>query len=315
MRIWTMPALHVGGGNLVSRVIPASGIIDCQERLTFSHPMYFDLQGLYDKSDQQDVLQRGDEVILGNFFHADSQVATSGMFNNLYLRMVDTDEIHIDPDETGWKIHLHDSTDSPVVDIRTYGFTLFPGWSKDVRIDLRDFKTLDTKRRPCNGSHEYSESKCKAACFVRKVFERANCSLPYMSEVIPTPTCDTKESYAAATKAAKRLLFWGEWNPQDCDCPRQCYNSYYVPFGESVHTGGNQSRLRVYYQDLTFDDVVEEYSYTEIPLLCDIGGTLGLLLGASVLTFVEILEILCGYATTVRRVPVNQPEQPLSTFK
>ncbi|CAG0900075.1 unnamed protein product [Darwinula stevensoni] len=110
-----------------------------------------------------------------------SQVMTSGMFNNFYLRMVDTDEIHIDPKEVGWKIFLHDSTDSPVVDIRTHGFTLFPGWSSDVRIDLRDFNTLNTKQRPCNESHEYSESKCKTECFVRKVYESANCSLPYMS--------------------------------------------------------------------------------------------------------------------------------------
>ncbi|CAG0904278.1 unnamed protein product, partial [Darwinula stevensoni] len=241
----------------------------------------------------------------------DSEVTTSGLFNNFYLKVADTDEIHFDPDEVGWKIHLQDPTDSDLIDIRTNGFTLFPGWSKDVRIDLRDFKTLDTKKRPCDENEEYSESKCKAECFVREVFERANCSLPYMTKVIPAPTCDTKESYASATKAANRLLFWGEWNPQVCVCARQCDHRYYVPFGESVQTGGNRSRLRIYYEDLTFEDVVEEYSYTIIPLLCDIGGTLGLLLGASWLTFIEFFEILGGYMTTVRRIRVNSPP----TFK
>lgn len=33
-------------------------------------------------------------------------------------------------------------------------------------------------------------------------------------------------------------------------------------------------------------------SYGAIPLLCDIGGALSLLLGASVLTFFEIFEVL-----------------------
>lgn len=41
---------------------------------------------------------------------------------------------------------------------------------------------------------------------------------------------------------------------------------------------------------MTFDDIEEEIGYSAIPLLCDIGGSLGLLLGASVLTFFEIIE-------------------------
>ncbi len=43
---------------------------------------------------------------------------------------------------------------------------------------------------------------------------------------------------------------------------------------------------------MTFDDIEEELGYTAIQLLCDIGGSLGLLLGASVLTFFEIIEAM-----------------------
>ena len=43
---------------------------------------------------------------------------------------------------------------------------------------------------------------------------------------------------------------------------------------------------------MTFDDIKESIYYTSIPLLCDIGGSLGLLLGASVLTFFEIIEAI-----------------------
>lgn len=46
------------------------------------------------------------------------------------------------------------------------------------------------------------------------------------------------------------------------------------------------------HQDLTYDEVSEDLAYDAIALLCDIGGTLGLLLGASVLTFIEFLEVL-----------------------
>lgn len=43
---------------------------------------------------------------------------------------------------------------------------------------------------------------------------------------------------------------------------------------------------------MCFDDIQEILTYTSIPLLCDIGGSLGLLLGASVLTFFEIIEAM-----------------------
>lgn len=43
---------------------------------------------------------------------------------------------------------------------------------------------------------------------------------------------------------------------------------------------------------MCFDDIEEVLTYTLIPLLCDIGGSLGLLLGASVLTFFEIIEAM-----------------------
>jgi acid-sensing ion channel 2 len=46
---------------------------------------------------------------------------------------------------------------------------------------------------------------------------------------------------------------------------------------------------------MTYDDVNEDLAYTEIPLLCDIGGALGLMLGASVLTFVEVLESVWSF--------------------
>lgn len=64
---------------------------------------------------------------------------------------------------------------------------------------------------------------------------------------------------------------------------------------------------------MTFDDIEEEIGYAAIPLLCDIGGSLGLLLGASVLTFFEIIEAVsaalvhlthcCCRVVTVKRDP------------
>ena len=39
--------------------------------------------------------------------------------------------------------------------------------------------------------------------------------------------------------------------------------------------------LEVYYNDMTYEETDENFSYGIVSLLCDIGGTMGLLLGAS----------------------------------
>lgn len=44
-------------------------------------------------------------------------------------------------------------------------------------------------------------------------------------------------------------------------------------------------------QELVYEQIEEEFAYTMIALLCDIGGTLGLMMGASVLTVCELMEV------------------------
>ena len=38
----------------------------------------------------------------------------------------------------GWKILIHDRLDSPLIDLRTHGTTLYRGWAKDIRIYTRE---------------------------------------------------------------------------------------------------------------------------------------------------------------------------------
>ena len=41
---------------------------------------------------------------------------------------------------------------------------------------------------------------------------------------------------------------------------------------------------------MTYDDIEETYAYTSVSLLCDIGGSLGFLLGISVPTLFELVD-------------------------
>ncbi len=84
-------------------------------------------------------------------------------------------------DKSGWKMLIHDRLDSPIIDLRTHGTTLYRGWAKDIRIYTREFKTLNTNNRPCNPDDSYSISNCTAQCFEEAAAQVLPCKMPYMT--------------------------------------------------------------------------------------------------------------------------------------
>ncbi|RMX47500.1 hypothetical protein pdam_00002209 [Pocillopora damicornis] len=54
----------------------------------------------------------------------------------------------------------------------------------------------------------------------------------------------------------------------------------------------NLLELRIYFESLTYSDVKQVPSYDLYNLLGDVGGQIGLFLGASLLTLVEYLDLL-----------------------
>lgn len=69
----------------------------------------------------------------------DDPVETSGIFNNMYLLLHDTEPERYQGDD-GFKILIHDPRDDPVIDLRTHGTTINQGWGKDVRVAVREVR-------------------------------------------------------------------------------------------------------------------------------------------------------------------------------
>ena len=60
----------------------------------------------------------------------------------------------------------------------------------------------------------------------------------------------------------------------------------------------NYLRLDIYYQELSYTRVTQQKSFEILSLLSEIGGFLGLLLGASILTVCELVDFLFLKACT-----------------
>ena len=60
--------------------------------------------------------------------------------------------------------------------------------------------------------------------------------------------------------------------------------------------------LQIYYESTVWHTLEEVYMFTPQKLLCDVGSVLALLLGASLLNIIELLELaLCKVAIAVQK--------------
>lgn len=66
------------------------------------------------------------------------------------------------------------------------------------------------------------------------------------------------------------------------------------PKAKDIASRDNFLRLQIFYEDLSVFKTINEEAYKIENLLADIGGQLGLWIGCSVMTFVELLEFMAN---------------------
>ncbi|XP_041377194.1 uncharacterized protein LOC121389619 [Gigantopelta aegis] len=67
---------------------------------------------------------------------------------------------------------------------------------------------------------------------------------------------------------------------------------------DSTFIRNNFLRLDIFYRELNYEQITQQEAYGVFGLLCDIGGSMGLFVGASVMTIFEIIDLI-AYHTTV----------------
>ncbi|KAF4528829.1 hypothetical protein B566_EDAN015029, partial [Ephemera danica] len=223
-----------------------------------------------------------------------SSINTVGSFASLYMRLQD-----LTPpgpkSETGVFILLHHFQASPVLTMRTHSLSAELGWARDIKVELRKFQTLDTATSPCMRDGNYSQDRCNLECFQYGLNEYSKCRMPFMIKEPGGKECISAGEYEAGMNSVTEMLQTSGWTVADCDCTNECTKTTFQAYPNNMAYLTNQTRLRFFYSDLVYEDITEDWAYSTISLLCDIGGTLGLLMGASVLTVCELLEVGWSY--------------------
>lgn len=175
--------------------------------------------------------------------------------------------------------------------------------------------------------YRYDQSYCQQLCHFEHIFKTCNCSMPGTDEITNFRHCLKKDKFFIQN------CFANEYKRSDFDfvrecskrCPLKCVTTSYKiksqyleskiefdEFAESDLVIKKRIKHRINVTDISIDDIVrktfsmsiffKEFKYTaitQIPkstvpdLVSNFGGTLGLFLGLSLLSFMEFVEFMC----------------------
>ena len=168
----------------------------------------------------------------------------------------------------------------------------------------------------------YSQEACATVCYFRSVYDCSNCSVTGNGKPICT-LYDSLQCGADNGITNQRV--------RSCSCPRKCQTTSYtatnthtsIPssfilqmsekYNWTVRDKREISRrlilLRVYFDTNTVIKVTQKVAVTLIETLADIGGTLGLYLGASFVTLLEFVDCLAVFCTDFIKSYKSRKEQ------
>ena len=179
---------------------------------------------------------------------------------------------------------------------------------------------------------KYSYKGCMLNCMLKRAFDGCNCSFITNNQSIPD-FCSLFDYFGCI----RNRIVVGS-SKADCRCLHPCENirynmelsSLYFPSPMYIHRAQqwnwtwqtqedlhqNVVSIHVYFKVLQSSMVEQVASYTADTLIADLGGLLGLFVGASLITLLELAEFLClllARSGLARGKRVHQEEEKQKT--
>ncbi|KAM3622461.1 uncharacterized protein V6R79_025446 [Siganus canaliculatus] len=214
--------------------------------------------------------------------------------------------------EAGIKVQIHAQEEPPFID--QLGFGVAPGFQTFVSCQEQRLTYLpppwgDCKATPMDSEFfsTYSITACRIDCETRYLVENCNCRMVHMPG--DAPYC-TPEQYKECADPA--LDFLVERDNDYCVCETPCNLTRYgkemsfvkIPSKASAkylakkfnkteqYIADNILVLDIYFEALNYETIEQKKAYELAGLLGDIGGQMGLFIGASILTILELFDYL-----------------------
>ncbi|XP_064161319.1 acid-sensing ion channel 1B isoform X1 [Anguilla rostrata] len=214
--------------------------------------------------------------------------------------------------EAGIKVQIHNQDEPPFID--QLGFGVAPGFQTFVSCQEQRLTYLPPPWGDCKATamdseffSSYSITACRIDCETRYLVENCNCRMVHMPG--DAPYC-TPEQYKECADPA--LDFLVEKDNDYCVCETPCNMTRYnkelsfvrIPskasskylakkFNKSEqYIADNILVLDIFFEALNYETIEQKKAYEIAGLLGDIGGQMGLFIGASILTILELFDYL-----------------------
>ncbi|XP_030682022.1 acid-sensing ion channel 3 isoform X2 [Nomascus leucogenys] len=232
------------------------------------------------------------------------------------------------PFEVGIRVQIHSQEEPPIID--QLGLGVSPGYQTFVSCQQQQLSFLpppwgDCSSASLNPNYEpepsdplgslspspspippYTLMGCRLACETRYVARKCGCRMMYMPG--DAPVCSPQQYKNCAHPAIDAML-----RKDPCACPNPCASTRYakelsmvrIPSRAAArflarklnrseaYIAENVLALDIFFEALNYETVEQKKAYEMSELLGDIGGQMGLFIGASLLTILEILDYLC----------------------
>ncbi|XP_019613553.1 PREDICTED: acid-sensing ion channel 1-like [Branchiostoma belcheri] len=211
--------------------------------------------------------------------------------------------------EVGIRVLLHDQTEPPVMD--SQAVALAPGNHAFMAVRQTRYRNHEPPWGKCGELQlvhydPYTLPACLLECRSRHVEQACQCT-PYFLPGTATP-CEPQPIFQCVNQVLNQLVA-GELK---CDCPIPCTMTKY---GASVTYAGYPNRLTkksynaaynltpdyirengvvldIYYDTLNYQKISQLKAVDSGQLASNMGGMMGLFIGASVMTILEVAEYL-----------------------
>ncbi|XP_068140939.1 acid-sensing ion channel 4-A [Drosophila tropicalis] len=203
----------------------------------------------------------------------------------------------------GWHVFIHDKRENfTEINMKGSGRVeyVFVNVNEEIEIKLQSqyFSNVETKDDPCSDDENYSDLKCGEICIWQDLADETNCTGPWMNEIVHQP-CNDSTSMRKLISDYKAV--YESEDDFDCDCLQPCRSRIYTTYIQNRKTFTQpepRSLIYIYYTTKLISMIEERVSYDTTQFIADIGGSLGFLLGISVLGLIGILEhmtlFFCG---------------------
>lgn len=135
----------------------------------------------------------------------------------------------------------------------------------------------------------YRQLNCLEYCSLKELTVKCDCSYADFWEESGDPSCldDT-----AATSCVDSNKLLQDLSGCVSSCPLECDSVSFTNSVVSYQFDANKIKLKIFYEEMSYTSVIEAAKISVYDLVSTFGGTFGLFLGFSLLSFCELLQLM-----------------------